>query len=287
MSDRTRELNQYLTPAWLAEAIIARYFPALGPGDVVLEPGCGDGSFLSALPEGVRGVGIEIDPVMAARAAANSGHQVICGDIRTASFPGAVTAVIGNPPFNLDVVDVILERSLEVLPMAGQAGFVLPAYAFQTPSRVLRYNRDWTIQADHLPRTVFRGLQTPLVFAMFTRDRQPRLIGFSFYLETAAVKALRAEYREILEQARGSVWRTAVVEAMINLGGEASLEMLYSEIAGSRPTSTAFWREKVRQVIQGIGERIGVGRYALPKSLCVAYRHGEPHQPVQAGLCFG
>ncbi|HVT35101.1 MAG TPA: hypothetical protein VHE37_05940, partial [Nevskiaceae bacterium] len=80
--DRRRELNQFFTPLFVAEALVERYFSHLTSRDLVLEPSCGDGAFLAAIPSHIPAVGVEIDPVMAQRARA-TGREVISGDFRT------------------------------------------------------------------------------------------------------------------------------------------------------------------------------------------------------------
>ncbi|MEW6545086.1 MAG: hypothetical protein AB1411_15940 [Nitrospirota bacterium] len=72
-------------------------------------------------------------------------------------------------------------------------------------------------------------------------------------------------YRQILTRsmASGSVWRQAFEAALRRLGGEADLQALYAEIGPRRPTSTAHWKEKVRQIAQRHCLRTGPARYAL------------------------
>lgn len=60
-----RDLNQFFTPAWAADLLVQRYFGDLQPSDNVLEPACGDGRFLMAIPPEVQAVGVEIDQAMA------------------------------------------------------------------------------------------------------------------------------------------------------------------------------------------------------------------------------
>lgn len=40
-------IGQYPTPLWMAEAMVERHFPQLDLADMVLEPTCGRGPFLS------------------------------------------------------------------------------------------------------------------------------------------------------------------------------------------------------------------------------------------------
>ncbi|WP_223271135.1 hypothetical protein [Pseudomonas putida] len=56
------ELGQYPTPAWAAAAIVRKNFSHLSAKDFVLEPTCGPGRFLQAVPQYVPALGIEIEP---------------------------------------------------------------------------------------------------------------------------------------------------------------------------------------------------------------------------------
>ncbi|MGH3586556.1 MAG: N-6 DNA methylase, partial [Pseudonocardia sp.] len=74
----------------------------------VLDPACGTGTLLRTVPENVHVFGQEIDPGLAALAAARLGFRsgpadVRVGDsIRADAFPGTtVDALVSNPPFNV------------------------------------------------------------------------------------------------------------------------------------------------------------------------------------------
>lgn len=58
-------------------------------------------------------------------------------------------------------------------------------------------------------------------------------------------------------------WRTAVVEAIAELGGQATLADMYAVIEGRRPTSNQFWRAKVRQQAGQHTLRVGPSTYRL------------------------
>lgn len=129
-TDSRMALGQFPTPGWAAEALYERHFSHLGRGDVVWEPTCGPGSFLAVVPPDVDAFGSELDPALAHAAAASTGRLVLQGDFETVALPATPTAVIGNPPFQLDLIDRLLQRVHSVLPSGGQAAFLLPAYAF-------------------------------------------------------------------------------------------------------------------------------------------------------------
>ena len=263
---RRKELGQYFTPVWAAEQLVECFFSDLRAGDVAIEPTCGDGRFLQVIPDNVHAFGVEIDPAHAVSVRARTGREVFTGDFCSLDLPvqdGEVDALLGNPPYKLEIVDKILERAKRLLhPRHGRVGFVLPAYTFQTPSRVMRYAEDWKLDVQMIPRTLFPGLSKPLVFAMFRKEGR-QWHGFTLYAEAAEVEAMPKGTRETLNSGRGSVWRAAVHDAIDSFGGEASLAQIYARIGPRRPTSTQWWKEKIRQVAQRDFVRIDSGRYAL------------------------
>jgi len=175
--DTRMALGQFPTPGWAAEALYERHFSHLGRGDVVWEPTCGPGYFLAVVPPDVDAFGSELDPALARAAAVATGRLVLQGDFETVALPATPTVVIGNPPFQLDLIDRLLQRVHSVLPSGGQAAFLLPAYAFQTAARVAGYAEDWSIAQEMIPRNIYPGLKLPLVFATFTKDGRRRLFG--------------------------------------------------------------------------------------------------------------
>ncbi|GMG94766.1 hypothetical protein ACUXAV_005022 [Cupriavidus metallidurans] len=268
--DKIRQLGQYPTPAWAAEQLVERYFGDLGRDDLVIEPACGPGAFLGAIPTDVPAIGVEIDPLAAECARVATGREVITGDFCTVDLEARPTAIIGNPPFKLALVDKFLARAHALLPEGGRVGFLLPAYAFQTASRVVDYNQRWTIAQELVPRNVFDGLRLPLVFALFHKERHRRLLGFALFHETVAVQRMQDDYQVVLKQGSGPIWRKVIELALRRLGGEASLADIYEELQRNRPTETRWWKEKIRQTLRRYAEVFvvkGEGRYALSASL--------------------
>lgn len=260
------ELGQYPTPVWAAEALIQRHFSHLGSNDMVWEPACGPGSFLMALPDHVPAIGFEIDPRTAEIARINTGRRIITGDFTTAHCEQAPSAVLGNPPFNLTTIDRMLDRAFAVLPEGGVVGLILPAYAFQTAERVAGYAERWSMFGECIPRNIFPGLSLPLMFSKFTKETRRVMVGFALYFETADMLSLKKKYREVLCTIGKSVWKAAVANALIALGGRASLEAIYKEIEGKKPTRTEFWREQIRKVLRQASDVFraeGDGRYSL------------------------
>lgn len=113
-----RQLGQFLTPPDLARKVIQ--LVPFSPTDLILEPGCGDGSFLLATIERLLALGldlntimtqrvwgIELDPEMHARCLDNlksqfgnfERHNIYCGDFLLQDFPTHFSRIVGNPPF--------------------------------------------------------------------------------------------------------------------------------------------------------------------------------------------
>lgn len=266
IDEQARNLGQYPTPLWVAEALMERHFGDLDGRDSVLEPACGDGAFLRVVPRGTPALGIEIDPVMAELARRRSGREVITGDFTTVPLTFRPTVIVGNPPFKLGVIDRFLDRCFELLPEGGRAGFVLPTYAFQTAGRVARYGERWSLMQELIPRNIYPGLKLPLMFALFSKDRRRTMVGFALYREADDVSRMSNPYRELLSHCDGPLWKSVAEIALERLGGEADLQQIYAEVESNRPTQTRFWREKLRQTLRTFNDTfvtMGRARYAL------------------------
>lgn len=261
------DLCQFFTPIWVAQALVERHFPKLDCADLVLEPSCGPGAFLQAIPHGVPALGVEIDPELAERARANTGRDVLVGDFRTVQLPEGVTTMIGNPPFRAEVFDGFLDRAYQILPEGARAGFILPTYFLQTASRVSRYGDRWSLSIELMPRNAFHiRMRTPLLFAVFEKNNARRLIGFVLYRECDDLNQMAKPYRELLRSCEGPVWLAVTRMALRRLGGSAQLKDIYRELEANRPTRTEWWREKIRQTLRVYGqvfEPKGDGNYVL------------------------
>ncbi|KAF1702838.1 SAM-dependent methyltransferase [Pseudoxanthomonas kaohsiungensis] len=253
-----------MTPEWAASWLVEAFFADLTDQDVVLEPTCGEGAFLAAIPPHVHAIGIELDPELAAVARERTGRQVIVGDARMVDLPVKPTVIIGNPPFERRLVEQILERCYLLLPDGGRVAMVLPAFVLQTASTVHRLAQVWHVRQQMLPRNLFPRLQHPLCFVQLTKSEHTGLEGFALYEQVHQVSKLRARYRQLLAQGVRSTWAAVVQAALEQLGGRASLQELYHEIDGHRPTNNAFWHAKVRQTLQCIAYGHGNGVWELP-----------------------
>lgn len=261
-------LSQWFTPQWAAEFLVRKYFPGLSSCDLILEPSCGVGSFIQAIPEEVPVIGVEIDPAIAEIARQNTGRQIITGDFTSVKLPEGVTAVIGNPPFDLDTVDRFLARAHRLLPNEAFCSLLLAGYSFQTWGRVIRWNDSWSLDVNLVPRGLFPGIKLPLAWCMFRKDQRRQMVGLALYAECAAVANLTKDAQELLKNGRPhmGVWRALVEETLRKLGGKATLDEIYRTIEPKRPTATAFWREKVRQQLQRYFHHLGPGEWALAQA---------------------
>jgi site-specific DNA-methyltransferase (adenine-specific) len=247
------QIGQYPTPVWVAEALVERYFGNLTSSECVLEPSCGPGSFLQAVPAHVPAIGVEIDPGLATLARINTGRHVITGDFLTVDLPVLPTTIIGNPPFNLKTIDGFLDRSHQLLPDEGCVGMILPAYAFQTAGRVARYAEKWSITQEMIPRNIYQGLSLPLVFTRFIKNQRRALVGFALYFELSSLQQIAKPYRDAICGVGAAIWKDVVIQALKQLGGSAALKSIYAEIEGAKPTTSKWWREKVRQTLRRYG----------------------------------
>ncbi len=256
--DNQKKLGQFFTPVWAAEILFKEHFSHLTDKDFVWEPSCGQGSCLSAIPAHIPAVGSEIDPALAELAYKNTGRPIYTGDFRYVSFPelNRITAVFGNPPFTLDAFEGLMERCSMILSLGNKAGFIIPAYFFQTARTFMRFARKWEITQEIIPVDLFKGervLSKPLIFASFIRDNSPQIVGFRLHSELCDMQSLDKEIRNILNnqvKRSGSVWREALVKVVQDSGGTATLNDVYTRMQKKRPTENPFWKEKIRQIIQ-------------------------------------
>lgn len=262
-----KAVSYYPTPGWFAHMLFEqRIAPYLNVESVILEPSCGDGSLLRAIPANVRAFGVELDPVLAAEAAATSGHHVVVGDVLTAPFPEQPTMLFANPPFSMTFVDRLLNRIYFGFAEGGRASMILPAYMLQTSRTVAAFAARWSIEAELIPRDLFPNLSKSLVFASFVREQQRRFVGLSFYLETAAWQQMPERFHEILARARKNVWVAAILEALTRLGGTGTIESIHRIVAGSPPTQTPWVREAIRKWAREAFECVGNATYRIPES---------------------
>jgi hypothetical protein len=258
-------LEQYFTPEWAAEELRSLYFNDLTTSDLVIDPGCGRGAFIKAIPSEIPAIGIELDPQLAELAACRTGRKILCGDFRTIDIPDKPTVIFGNPPFSQSILTGFIDRARDLLPENGRCGFLLPAFAFQTPSTVIRWNEEWTLRSTMLPRTLFPRLSKPIVFVLFTKDRAKFMHGFSLYREIEEIRQLSKWAKVILVEGKPmkTTWRALVEESLRRCGGKAHLSDIYRVIDGVKPNTNKWWKEKVRQILQHHFHHAGDGVWAL------------------------
>lgn len=270
--NRTKELNQYFTPVWVAEILFERHFSHLSSSDLLWEPSCGKGAILSSIPRHIPCIASEIDPHIAEHARIHTKRDVITGDFLNISLPDGISAVFTNPPWTLKLFIQLLDRCKSILKIDQKAGFILPAYFFQTSNTVMDYSDKWKISHEILPRDIFTGqgvLSKPIVFASFVRDHKRHLIGFNLFEEVAQMSGLNKEISDTLRNAilpsRG-IWRKAIEEVLVAQGGSADLQTIYKCFSSKRPSDNSFWKEKIRQTLSRSFIKTGNATYSLPKN---------------------
>lgn len=265
MRPREKSLSQYLTPPWASSLLVEQFFPELSATSFVLEPTCGEGSFLSALPECVPAIGVEIDPMLAERARENTGRTIHVADALEFTPECDVSHVIGNIPFSTHFLDSLLEKALDYTQDSARVGLILSAHQMQTSSRVVRWAKNYSISSFMLPRDIYKGLSKPLVFGIFTKEVQRAMIGMALFFETAELKQLPKEIQRIFNsQGRGSVWGRVIEAALIACGGTASLQQIYRYVEPRRPTNNPKWQNQIRKVVRQHFVPLGSGVYRHP-----------------------
>lgn len=264
-------LCQHFTPLWLAQALVERHFGSLGADDMVLEPCCGHGAFLNAIPASVKAWGAELDPAVAQLARTATKRPVMVGDVLGMDLAGEPwTAVIGNPPFRGRFIDKLLDRCHSWLPDGGRVGLILPAYFFRTAARVCQLSDNWHTQVELLPRSAFAyRMIEPILFAVLTKGRARVMVGLALFDEESDRQGMQQAYRRALAASTGSAWRAVCHLALTRLKATelapARLAEIYRELEGHRPSRTTWWREKIRQTLRQYPDfkAIEEGLYAL------------------------
>lgn len=270
LTEKIKVLDQYFTASWVAKAITRQHFSDLSSSDFVIDPMCGPGRFLEAVPAHVPALGIEIDPEQAELARKRTGRPVITGDIRSVVFPERPSLFLGNPPFKTGLFDEFLKIAHQVLVEEGRIGMLLPCYFFQTASRVVRYNEQWSLYQEMVPRNIYPKLEKPLCFAIFTKDQKRLMVGFSLFHEQDFVNTLSEEVQSALVNGP-STWGELALSAIRFCGGEAELAEIYEYVSSRRPSQNPHWKEQIRKVCQQRARRTGRGRYAVPTQASLSF----------------
>ena len=192
-------IGQFLTPDIVAECMFR--LAGVRVGQRVIDPSCGDGSFLRKAPHGVELFGCEIDPQYAQVAChLVSGKRFVQDDALMALVPlwDTCDLVIGNPPFSaqanlekrpevLQGYDLgigkksqcfevlFLELFLKLAKPAGKIAIILPDGPFG--NRPFKYVREWLLRHARveaivsLPRGIFN--RTTAKTNILIAQRQP------------------------------------------------------------------------------------------------------------------
>jgi len=260
-ADRAAELGQYMTRSWVAEELVAQDFGDLSSSDLVLDPTCGTGSFLGAIPDRVPCFGVEIDERLAQIARERTGRRVITGDFLSVEIDDRPTAIVGNGPFSNDVLEAILNRCYELLNEGGRAGFILPAAFYSLPSRVMRLNERFSFKQSLLPRYIYPRLSMPICWSVFWKDTRRVMIGFTLFRHYDAIEKMPARFRNRLASDQVRPWVDIVDEALEALGGEATLSEIFEYAFPYCPPTNKTPRDTIRRVCGEKYPRVRPGRF--------------------------
>lgn len=263
-TSQQKTLEQYQTPLWAAEGLGELFLTEVEKrtsNGLILEPSCGEGRFLEALPKGQPAYGIEIDPSLADIARTQTQREIFCEDFLLTTIPEQAAYrpahILGNPPFKIEIVRGFLRRAHALLPEGGCCGLLLPAHSFQHTHTLMDWIQNWHIRPWLLPRDIFHGLSTPILFALFQKENgEKSLEGFALYGATHRIKGLPKHLKNTLETGAGqppgpkSTWKMTVALALESLGGQGKLSAIYERVEPLRPTDNIHWREKVRQILK-------------------------------------
>jgi adenine-specific DNA-methyltransferase len=256
--------GQYMTPRWASTILFERFFGDADASDSVLEPSCGDGAWLEAIPTHVPAIGVEIDPALAERAHERTGRHIIIGDFTQVALDCEPSIVVGNLPFKASTIAAFMDRLREIMLPSARAGLILPAYALSFAQKTIDVLRGFDVQIELLPRDIYPRTRLPLLFARMTKHAGPtRLIGFALYEEAVAIRSVRAKYRTIMQSGRRPMYRELLETALQALGGQASLGQICRVIENHRPSESRFWRDAMRRTAGEICERIEPGLFRL------------------------
>src|SRR3546814_14330368 len=110
------------------------------------------------------------------------------------------------------VSEGFLYRAHQILPDDGLVAMVLPAYAFQTPSRVSKWMDRFANDVNMIPRTLFPGLSKPLVWAKYTKTIHSRFSGIMLFADTRDIQPVERAKRDDL--AAHGPWAGALPQAV-------------------------------------------------------------------------
>lgn len=83
--------------------------------------------------------------------------------------------------------------------------------------------------------------------------------------ETNDILSLAKKYRTMFlgNSSVTHLWGTVIDEALVSLGGKATLHQIYAEVEGRRPTKTVHWKAQIRKVLRKFYRRVAEATYAL------------------------
>jgi 23S rRNA (adenine-N6)-dimethyltransferase len=153
----------------------------IGPGDLVLDLGAGDGVITRRLADaGARVIAFELHPHRAARlqrVVAGSDVKIVRADVRDLRLPTRPFRVVANPPF--DGISAILVRLTSSGSRLARADLVVPrSVAIVWQRRLVRPRSVWRVAGlTPLPRSAFTPRPRIDTCIMTIERRYPQSAG--------------------------------------------------------------------------------------------------------------
>jgi adenine-specific DNA-methyltransferase len=243
------------TPDAVVDAMVSKLFAARQPraGDVLLDPGCGEGAFLLGVVRHCKAkrlpvpklVGVEThsDRVAAARRKLGRHAEILQADYLEATLPTA-TFVLGNPPYvslpgldeaerkayrakfdtasgRFDLYALFFERSLQLLATDGVLVFITPEkYQYvEAAAELRRLLVERGVDEIHFQdENLFPGRVTYPVITTVAGGKRTRLRG-------------RGRARNLELPRDGSSWNAVINDAAAPRKGDATLESISVRIS--------------------------------------------------------
>lgn len=257
--DTRRALGEYYTPDWLCERIANEF--AFAPGDRILDPACGSGSFLRAAIRRMR----EINPGLGVEAI----NDAICGiDIHPLSVQIAKTTLLlalgkgviaAKRPLHLNVIlanTLLAPEGVEdlfgnefTLPIDAEK-YVLntqvfeDARLFDAALEVCEDLSSWSLHEPRMARKEFAAILNRRIAGGLNRQQADSFYEIYLGLRTAK------------ERGRDSIWKFIIQ----NNYKPYFLAEKFDVIVGNPPwfTYSAIKNEEYQDILNGLAERYDV-----------------------------
>lgn len=206
-----KDKGQFFTPVDLADKIIKKFKIELKDKSI-LEPSCGDGSFIDPLIEqsASKIVAIDIDPKQCKTMKKKySGLSILNMDFLDYKTKERFDLIIGNPPFNLpqfgyfDSTEAFISHGIDLLNDNGDLIFILPNTVLRNkcyqPIRNKILNETKIINILDTRGNDFLGADIETI-ALHLKKKKVNVQKYTYYTDNKAIKiALKRNERDTIK----------------------------------------------------------------------------------------